>query len=235
MSDAARSGHDGEDQLQGLFGTAVCLKLAADGKWETAHVQALSNAGPAGHREMQRWLRDAGTDLAAEVGFTTGAFVGARLRPDERTDVGNRMRILVDILRRHHVSRHSRLTVWHVLRIVERVIEPRFSGQSPTRAEVGVLDLWRSMGSADLGSPPWHDMAGEFDRRQSAQALLGADLPAPLMVEVAYGPRGDGWLAAPLSRRHPDAPERYVAELAGLDRIARILSGAGEPLGSALT
>jgi len=66
-----------------LFGRAVSLKLAADGLWEWALTQPVQDSDP--HRRgRDQWLEAAGDDVAIEIAFETQAFVGLRLRSEER-------------------------------------------------------------------------------------------------------------------------------------------------------
>lgn len=215
------------DEPEEAFGAAVCLKLAADGEWETALTQPLQPP-PRGLRtcDVDRWLAAAGDDVAAEIGFATGAFVGLRFRPPKRTHVRELLSILLAELSALS-ARHSPSRVRHVLALLDRAAQTRFAGQLPTHAEVGVLDRWRSLGAVNLGPPPWGDIPDNLNRQPGGRTFLTTALPAPLMLEVAYGPHGDGWLAAPVSRPDPRRPERHYTDPDSLDWVACLLSDIG--------
>ncbi len=221
-----RTPHSLRHQLENAFGVAVCLKLASDGEWESALSQPLHpHRHAADDRTLDRWLSVAGDDVAAEVGFSTGAFVGLRLRPSERSHADELLRALLVGLSVAPAEDHSGLGVCGVLGVVDRAAHPRFAGQRPTRAEVGVLDRWQSLGAVDLGPPPWQGIFGTISRRPGGRTLT-AGVPGPLMLEVIYGRHGDGWLAAPASRveQGPGRPIRYFADRDRLDHVARMLS-----------
>lgn len=219
------------EQLADAFGDPVCFKLAADGAWETALTRPLHpHSHAAEHRDLDRWCAAAGDDVAVEVGFATGAFAGLRLRPSERKHASELLHALRADLRVTAARAFPSLEVHDVLAALDRAAQPRFAGQSPTRAEVGVLDRWRSLGAVNLGPPPWWNVAAALTRQPGGRALLTAALPGPLMLEVAYGARGDGWLAAPVSRPDPGpgGPIRHYADGDSLDRVARLLNAVDQ-------
>ena len=103
---------------------------------------------------------------------------------------------------------------------------PRFTDAIATRAELGVLDRWQSLGAIDLGPPPWADLAATLSAHEAGSAFLTGPLPAPLMLEVMFGAAEDGWLGAPVSRSRGmvDGARRHFVELEMLDRVAASLS-----------
>lgn len=218
------------DELNNTFGWAVSLKLATGGSWEDAFVQPLQHPPRAAlMREVDRWLTNAGDDVAVEVGFVTGAFVGLRFRPTERSRARELLHALLFDLSAEF-ARHSCLLVRQVLAVIDNAGKPRFAGQSPVHAEVGVLDRWHSLRAVNLGPPPWPAVADAVAQQPGGPELLTAALPAPLMLEVAYAPRGDGWVAAPVSRLDPGHHhERHYANPDSLDRVASLLSTVGQP------
>jgi hypothetical protein len=217
--------HTASGPLEAVFGPAVCLKLAADRSWETALTQPLHRTQRHDH-EVRRWLAAAGDDIAAEIGFATGAFIGLRLRPVERSNAGELLHVLLTGI----LADHAAPGVWEVLGALDNAAQPRFAGRQPARAEIGVLDRWLTLPTVDLGPPPWTDLRGAAARRPDGRYLLTATLPAPLMLEMLYGHQGDGWLAAPTSRPAPDAAGNRSAHRADPDSltpVARLLGTAG--------
>lgn len=214
-----------------LFGRAVSLKLAADGEWERALTLSL-DARDADRRTRDQWLETAGDDVAIEIAFETHAFVGLRLRSDERASANQLVSAL--LLRLAHADNLGGLGrgepheigLSQVIDAIDKTVRPRFAGMTASRAELGVLDRWVSLGAADLGPPPFQSLAESFPRRHPGWAHLTSALPAPLLLEVTYGETGDGWLAAPVSdeRRGIGGTAQHYARPDTFDRVAATLA-----------
>ncbi len=184
------------------FGAPFAIKLAADGMWEGAYTAPLHTSEY--QDSLERWLAEAGPDVAIEVVFATKAFIGARLRTPERPYAFELARRVFDHLTDGLGADHrSTSSAASVLDMLDHTIQIRFDGGRPRHAELGVLDRWLTRGPIRLGPPPWPEPEGDDalpDHRLSP-LLREAALPTPLMLEVAYGPLGDGWLAMPVPRR----------------------------------
>lgn len=153
-----------------LFGRAVSLKLASDREWERALTFA-AGRGDAQRRAQDRWLDSAGDDLAIEIGFETSVFVG--LRADERCNADQLVTAL--LFRVTHPTSSSAEPGpqtggrSQVLAAIDQTAPPRFSGVPATRAELGVLDRWASLGAVDLGPPPWQNLADSFPSKRPSR------------------------------------------------------------------
>ncbi|MER5322536.1 hypothetical protein [Streptosporangium roseum] len=175
------------DPLHRFFGTAMALVVAENGVWEQADRFPLGDVSNV--EAAQRRLDRAGEDVAIEVGFDTDAFVGLRLRPAERS----RAKELVTALLTQPAGVPR--TVGGVMSMVDRLAETRFANVKADHAELGVLDRWQSLGHIELDLPL-------VDVNPLQLNPAGFDLhaaPAPIMLEIVFGPRADGWIAARVS------------------------------------
>lgn len=211
-----------EHILVPLFGNAVCLKVAADGRWEEA-LNGPLRATFWAEDVLEEWLHVAGKDVAFEVGFDTLAFAGVRLRGTERRRAPELLRaLLYGLTGSTSGSSEEGLHIGHVLNVIDASVRPHRGRLAAHHAEVGILDQWTSVGSVQLGQPPWVDVTGVISRDPVGQALFGSNLSGQLMVEVAYGPAADRWLALAASHlepsdtteaARPQSPDRFDAML----------------------
>ncbi|PSK88054.1 hypothetical protein CLV63_13016 [Murinocardiopsis flavida] len=192
------------DAWDRLFGAATGLAVAAGGAWEDAVRLPFGTGAP---EDTGPWLARAGSDVAIEVAFDTGAFVGVRLRPDERSSAVNIVTALHSGL--GTLADAGPVPASAAMERVERVVGPRFHHVRPDHAELGVLDRWQSLGHLRMELPvPMSPPTGAPG--------VPADAPGPIIMEIGFGPEADGWLGAPVSasvpgRGHRVDPARWRA------------------------
>ncbi|MEV1005458.1 hypothetical protein [Nonomuraea sp. NPDC050202] len=187
------------DPLHRFFGTAVALMIADNGVWEKAdrfHVGDASGVEAVRHR-----LDRAGEDVAIEVGFDTDAFVGLRLRPAER----NQAKELVTTLLTQPAG--VPLTAGEVMSMVDRLAATRFAHVEADHAELGVLDRWQSLGHIKFDLP----LVDVNPLRLNPAGFDLHDAPAPIMLEIVFGPKADGWIAARVSTQRGPHMHKFDA------------------------
>jgi hypothetical protein len=213
--------------LDAAFGAALGIKLAAGGNWEQSLRQPLADDAT-NARERKEWLEGAGPDVAIEIAFETCSFVGLRLRAEERRRAGE---LLTGLIREMAPSaaKHEPAgrRVRDAIDAVDRISEPRFHRAIARQIQVGVLDRWQSIGAATVDLPSPVGICAAILAQPAGRRLLDAACPAPVIVEVAYGPRADGWLGAPASSPYKvQGVVRHQLDAQRIDELAALLCSA---------
>jgi hypothetical protein len=221
--------------LDAAFGAARGIKLAAAGNWEQSLRQPLTDDATDA-RERREWLEGVGPDVAVEIAFETSAFVGLRLRPEERRRAGELLTGLIRALAPGASKREpARPRVRDVIEAVDRIAEPRFHRATARQLQVGVLDRWQSIGAATVDLPSPVGIRAAILAQPAGRRLLDAACPAPVIVEVAYGPQADGWLGAPASSPYEvQGVVRHQLDAQRIDELAALLCSA-TTLGAAIS
>jgi hypothetical protein len=176
------------------------LQWAVNGRWEEA-MRLHSREVPPSERAIGSWMGRS-TDFALEIFFTgiggLPQFVGVRWLDRTTQQV-------TDIVRKAHRALQeasSNAAAPEVLSAFEDALDVRFVRSAPAFLELGVNNLWKSVGSLLLWqqgqSVPSRDRLIREVTERAPQLLL--DHPNAIMLEVGYASPQPHWLGLCVSR-----------------------------------